>query len=231
MLAVDATDHLAYAWEWLDQYGQELIDQRPLAVAFAQSQVGVRSKNIRAARDARARSKTTSRSRSVSEGRLPNIPPLLEGQQLSQEFLRRRTGSASSEEHRSHTPLQDDSQATDKLENTPKTPFYDSGLGSSFSSSFGALHGIATPVESPYISRRLVQRSSLYGDSIFNAWPSSSAPQLSMLQPLPSSPIHKPLSEVQPNQQSLERTKTQQTGKRRPSVEPRRSSKRHQMEY
>jgi hypothetical protein len=231
VLAVDTTDHPAYAWKWLDQYGLELINQRPLAVAFAQSQVGVRSKNTRAARDARARSKTTSRSRSVSEGRLPNIPPLLEGQQLSQEFLRRRTGSASSEEHRSHTPLQDDSQATDKLGNTPQTPFYDSGLGSSFSSSFGASDGIATPVESPYIPRRLVQRSSLYDDSIFNAWPSSSAPQLSMSQPLPSSPIRKPLSEVQPNQQSLERTKTQQTGKRRPSVEPRRSSKRHQMEH
>jgi hypothetical protein len=127
--------------------------------------------------------------------------------------------------------LQDDSQPTGKLENTPKTPFYDSGLGSSFSSSFGASDGIATPVESPYIPRRLVQRSSLYDDSIFNAWPSSSAPQLSTSQPLPSSPIYKPLSEVQPNQQSIERMKTQQTGKRRTSVEPRRSSKRHQIEY
>jgi superfamily II DNA helicase RecQ len=230
VLAANTADHPAYTWDWLDQYGQELIDQKPLAVAFAQSQVGVRNKNIRAARDARARSKTTSRSRSASEGRLPSIPPLLQGEQLSQEFLRRRTGSASSEEHRSHTPLQDDSQATGNLENTPKTPFCDSGFGSSFSSSFGALDGIATLVESPYISRQPAQRSSLYDNSVFGAWPlSSSAPQLSMSQPLPSSPMHKPLSEVQPNQQSLERTKTQQIGKKRPSVEPRRSLKRHQM--
>jgi superfamily II DNA helicase RecQ len=232
VLAANTTDHPAYTWDWLDQYGQELINQKPLAVAFAQTQVSVRSNSLRAAKDARARSKTTSRSRSVSEGRLPSIPPLLQGEGLSQEFQRRRLGSASSKERRTQTPLQDEPLETNDLRSTPATPFYDSGFGSSFSSSFGTSGAIATPLKSPYVSRQPVQRSSMYNDSVYGVWPlSSSAPQLSMSQPLPSSPIRKPLSEVQPNQQSLERIKTQQTGKRQPSVEPRRFSKRHQMEH